>query len=129
MNIEVRYQSKSGNTARVAQAIAKELGVEAKEVKVPPGENVDLLFVGGAVYAGGISRDLKKFLKELKQGQAKRIAVFSTAMSPKNISPKVAKLIQDKGIVLIGEEYHARAAELESALPGAADFAKRIAAK
>lgn len=125
MKIAVRYQSKSGNTAKVAQAIAKELGVEASGVDVPLAEDVDLLFVGGAIYAGNLSRHLKKFLKDLRPGQAKNIALFSTAASESHISGKAAKFLKDNDATVYGEEFHAQPNGLDAALPDAAAFAKK----
>lgn len=129
MKIEVRYQSRSGNTEKVAQAIAKKLGLEAKSVQAPLDGDVDLLFLGGAIYAGGINRELKKFLKALGPGQTKNIVLFSTAMGTKNIGAKVEKLLGGKGAALYGEEFHAQAAELDAALPKAEAFAEAVVGK
>ena len=35
MNIAIRYYSQTGNTKKLAEAIAAELGVEAKDVSHP----------------------------------------------------------------------------------------------
>ncbi|AMJ39947.1 hypothetical protein [Anaerotignum propionicum] len=35
MNIEVRYYSKSGNTKKIADAIAKQAGISAKPIHKP----------------------------------------------------------------------------------------------
>ncbi len=129
MKTAVRYQSKSGNTEKVARVIAKELGVEASNVGVPLPESVDVLFLGGAIYAGSINKDLKKFLKEFRPGQAKTIALFSTAMGEKHIGGKVSKLLKGKEVALYGEEFHAQAKDLDASLEGAAAFAKKAAAE
>lgn len=44
MNIEVRYDSKSGNTKKIANAIAKQVGVSAKSIHEPLQGKVDILF-------------------------------------------------------------------------------------
>jgi len=128
MKTEVRYQSKSGNTAKVAQAIADGAGVTAQSVSAPLSGGADLLFLGGAVYAGTISRELKKFIRALEPGQVKAIALFSTAAGEKNISAKVEKLLQGKNIRLVGSEFHATSGGLEQSLPLAEEFAKKAIA-
>ena len=44
MSFAVRYYTKTGNTKRLADAIAKELGVEALPISEPVTEKVDILF-------------------------------------------------------------------------------------
>ncbi len=52
--IEVRYFSKTGNTAKLAEAIAKTLGIKAKTVDTPLEGDVDILFLGSSVYGAGV---------------------------------------------------------------------------
>lgn len=57
MNAAVRYYSRSGNTKAVAEAIAKGAGVQAVSVDAADAkitEPVDVLFIGGALYAYGL---------------------------------------------------------------------------
>ena len=54
MNCAVRYYSRSGNTKLVADAIAKAAGVKAVSTDSSEAqicEPVDVLFIGGALYA------------------------------------------------------------------------------
>ena len=51
MTYAVRYYTKTGNTKRLAEAIAKELGVEALPISKPVKEPVDALFLGNSYYA------------------------------------------------------------------------------
>lgn len=46
MKFAVRYYTKTGNTKRLAEAIAKELGVEALPISEPVEDAVDYLFLG-----------------------------------------------------------------------------------
>ena len=46
MTYAVRFYTKTGNTKRLAEAIAKELGVEALPISNPVDEKVDVLFIG-----------------------------------------------------------------------------------
>ena len=62
MNIAVRYYSRSGNTKAVADAIAAAAQVQAVSVDQDDAaitEPVDVLFIGGALYAYGLDSSLK----------------------------------------------------------------------
>ncbi len=134
MKVEVRYQSKSGNTKKVADAIANAAGVQALDVENPLAEPADVLFLGGAIYAGGLNGKLKKFIKGLQEGAVGKIVLFSTAMGPKHIGPKVEALLKGKNIPLEEEELHIRSNELlpedrqqyDAAMEKAAQFAKKM---
>ncbi|MDC7235654.1 MAG: flavodoxin domain-containing protein, partial [Spirochaetales bacterium] len=77
MKIAVRYYSKSGNTRKVAEVIAKALGVDALSIDEGLPKDVDLLFLGSSVYAGGVDKKVKDFINEL-DGSVKEIVNFST---------------------------------------------------
>ena len=87
MNIAVRYYSRSGNTKEVAQAIAKAVGVDAISVEKADAqinEPVDVLFIGGALYAYGLDKNMKEYLKTLKKDNVKKAVVFSTSWLSKH---------------------------------------------
>ncbi len=107
MNIEVRYLSKSGNTRKLADAIAGELGVTAKLIAQAVPANTDILFLGGAVYWGGIDGELKKFITTLG-GKVKKVAVFSTAALVPSAYPQMKKLIKAQKLNVLESEFHCR---------------------
>lgn len=107
MNIEVRYLSKSGNTKKIADAIAGELGVKARPITQPVPANTDILFLGGAVYCGGIDGKLKEFINNLGS-KAKKVAVFSTAAVIPSAYPQMKKLIEKQKVTVIEKEFHCR---------------------
>lgn len=107
MNIEVRYLSKSGNTKKVADAIASELGVLAQPITREVSKNTDILFIGGALYWAGIDSDLKKFIMNL-DSTVKKVAVFSTASIAKSAYPEMKKLLEARGIKVSSDEFHCR---------------------
>ena len=51
MKIAVRYYTRSGNTQKLAEAVAAAVGVEALPVSEPLTEPVDVLFLGCSYYA------------------------------------------------------------------------------
>ena len=63
MKIAIRYYTQTGNTKKLAQAIAEALGVEAKDITCPLEEKTDILFLCNSVYWAGIDRRVKAFVK------------------------------------------------------------------
>ena len=78
MKTEIRYYTRTGNTKKLAEAIADALGEEAKEVSVPLAEYTDILFLGSSVYAAGVDENIKEFMK-LNKDKIGKIVNFSTA--------------------------------------------------
>ena len=46
MNIAVRYYTRSGNTKKLADAVAQTASVESKDIACPLDEKADILFLG-----------------------------------------------------------------------------------
>lgn len=63
MKIAVRYFSRTGNTKKLAEAIAKAINVEAKITDKPLCEDVDILFLGSSAYANGVDEISKCLYK------------------------------------------------------------------
>ena len=123
MNIEVRYLSKSGNTKKLADVIAGELGVTAKTITQSIPDNTDILFLGGAVYWGGIDGELKKFITTLG-GKVKKVAVFSTAALVPSAYPQMKKFITAQNVTALEKEFHCRGAfsKIHKGHPNAEDL-------
>ena len=66
--IEVRYLSHSGNTKRIAEAIAEGASTTALSITDEPAltEHVDILFLGGAPYANIMDPKLREFAENIK---------------------------------------------------------------
>ncbi|HCX61010.1 MAG TPA: flavodoxin [Clostridiales bacterium] len=106
MNIEVRYYSKSGNTKKIADAIAKQAGVSAKSIHESIQGEVDILFLGTGLYAFDIAPELKEYILTLNPANIKKVVVFSTAAIVKSAYEKTKKYLQDQGLIVSGAEYH-----------------------
>ena len=105
MKIEVRYYTKTGNTKKLADAIAEEVGVEAKPISVPITDETDILFLGSSVYAAEIDPQVKKFIARL-DGKVKKVVSFSTAAIYQCAFRQVKKHVNAKGIKVADEEFH-----------------------
>ena len=78
--IRVLFQSKKGNTRKIAQAIASVVGDVVEELPPAyPCEGVKLLFLGGGTYAGKIDKKLSDFIHTLTPQRVKNVAVFGTS--------------------------------------------------
>ena len=107
MKIAVRYYTRSGNTKKLAEAIAKAVGAEAKTVEEPLREDVDILFLGSSVYAYGVDDSIKKFISNIDVTVGK-VVNFSTAALIKSTYKQVGKLLAEKGIALAEEEFYCK---------------------
>lgn len=128
MKIAVRYYSRSGNTKAVAEAIAEAAGVPAVSVDQKEAalqEPVDILFIGGALYAYGLDSHLKDYLKTLKKGDAKRAVVFSTSWISKHSIELIKKGLLDAGIPSFEEFFYVKNKPSPAQLKDAAAFARK----
>jgi flavodoxin len=136
MNMAVRYLSKSGNTEKVARAIAEALGVEAVPLAGAPAieEETGVLFLGAAVYAFGVDDAVTAFIQHLDKSKVKNVVLFSTSAMIKSVRPYLKKSLSEKGIPLLDKEFHCwgKFKFMRGGHPGAADleraktFAKEI---
>ena len=133
MKVEVRYYTRSGNTKKLAEAIAKAVGVEAKTVDEPLKEDVDILFLGSSVYAYGVDDNIKKFISNIDVRVGK-VVNFSTAALIKSTYKQVGKLLEKKGITQAEEEFYCKGSfgSIHKGKPdekdckAAAEFAKKV---
>ena len=133
MKIAVRYYSRGGNTKKVAEAIAKAVGVEAKTVSEPLTEDVDILFLVSSPYAFDVDDEVKKFISGINVNVGK-VVNFSTSAAIKSTKKYVEKLLAEKNIQMAKEEFSCRGSFMmlhkgrpnEADLKAAAAFAKNI---
>jgi len=107
MKIGVRYYTRSGNTKKLADAIARSASVEAKEVTVPLAEKVDILFLGCSYYAFDVDEAVKQFILDNKEKIGK-IVCFGTSAMMKSMRKPVSKVADTVGVVVAKEEFHCR---------------------
>ena len=90
MKVLIAYQSVSGNTRKVAEAIHKEIRAD-KELKplsdVKDLKGYDLSFIGFPIHAYGPAKEAKDFLEKKVAG--KDIALFITHSAPEEGEPKL----------------------------------------
>ncbi len=110
MNIKVVYHTTTGNTRKVAEAVAAAAGVKAESIEDSELSSapVDLLFVGDGLYGGKPHKKTVAFISSLDPGKVKNAAVFATYGGQARIGEELKKHFQEKGIHLIGEPFTCR---------------------
>lgn len=106
MKVEVRYYSRSGNTRALAEAIAK--GVNAKAISIDDNnaiinDKIDILFIGGALYAYGLDNKLKEYISNLDANNIEKAIVFSTSWISKHSIDLIKKALKNKRIDVIDD--------------------------
>ena len=134
MKIAVRYYTKTGNTKRLAEAIAKAVGVEALPVTAPVAESVDILFLGNSYYAFTIDPEVRRFIESLDKEKVGKIVNFGSAAMMNSTWKKVKAVADKVGISMDEREFHCKGEFKglhkgkpdESDLDAASAFAKKI---
>ncbi|WP_026496184.1 flavodoxin family protein [Butyrivibrio sp. WCD3002] len=108
MTYAVRYYTKTGNTKRLAKAIAKELGVEALPISEAIEEPVDILFLGNSYYAFNIDPEVKAFVGSLDKNKVGKIVNFGSAAMLNSTYKKVKAEADKVGIPMDEKEFHCK---------------------
>ncbi len=108
MKFAVRYYTKTGNTKRLAEAVAKAVGVEALPLSSPIEEPVDILFLGNSYYAFSIDPEVRKFIQLLPADKVGRIVNFGSAAMLNSTLKKVKAEAAKRGIAVDDREFHCK---------------------
>lgn len=124
MTIAVRYYTRSGNTQKLAEAIAAAVGVQAAPVSAGLAEKADILFLGSSPYAFDVDDAVKAFLQK-NRASIGTLYHFGTSASPSSTYKLVAKLAAENGVTIAPEQYHCYGSflMLHRGRPNAADCA------
>lgn len=127
--VAVRYYSKSGNTKSLAEAIAKGAGVipiSVDEDSAKITEDIDVLFIGGALYAYGLDKVMNDYLAGIDGKKVKKAVVFSTSWISKHSIDLIKKALMEKGIEVADETCYVRNKPNDKQLAEAEAFAKKF---
>ena len=108
MKIAVRYCTKTGNTKRLAEAVARAAGVEARSISEPLTEKVDLLFLGNSYYAFSIDPEVRTFIRSLDKTKVGKIVNFGSAAMLNSTWKKVKAEADLAGIPMDEREFHCK---------------------
>ena len=139
MNIRVCYQSRGGNTRKLAEAMAAALRVPAENVEsAGPAAQADVLFLGGAVYAThdhDLAPSMIRFIEALDPARVGKAVVFSTGFPTSVARASLRKRLAAKGIAVADQDFHCKGKFLffnwghpnYQDLDAAGDFARKLA--
>ena len=134
MKVAVRYYTKTGNTKRLAEAVANAVGVEALPVSTPVEDAVDILFLGNSYYAFSIDPEVRSFISGLDKNKVGRIVNFGSAAMLNSTYRKVKAEADKVGVPMDEREFHCKGEFKgvhkgkpdETDLKAAAEFARKI---
>ncbi len=108
MTYAVRFYTKTGNTKKLAQAIASELGVEALPISAGLSDKVDILFLGNSYYAFTIDPEVRDFIASLDKDKVGKIVNFGSAALLNSTFKKVKAEASKVGIPMDEKEFHCK---------------------
>ena len=108
MKIAVRYYTKTGNTKRLAEAVAAAVGAQALPIGCPVDEPADILFLGNSYYAFTIDPEVRKFIASLDKSKVGRIVNFGSAAMLNSTYKKVKAEAAKVGIPVDAREFHCK---------------------
>jgi len=104
MGIGLAYATKTKHSKKIADEIAAELHIEAKNVAQNPDfENIDLLFLVGGIYGGESLPEMIEFVKTLDSGKVKKVALITSCVSKKMQQATVRRHLTENGIIIVDE--------------------------
>ena len=133
MKIAVRYYTRSGNTEKLAIAIAEAVAVQAVPISAELNEKTDIVFLGCSYYAFDVDDSVKNFITQNKENIGK-VVCFGTSAMMKSTHKPMKKVCDAAGVQLSEEEVHCRGSfgpmhkghPDETDLKNAAAFAKNV---
>ena len=108
MKVAVRYYTKTGNTKRLAEAVAAAVGAEALPISEPIDEPVDVLFLGNSYYAFNIDPEVRDFVRSLTPEKVGRIVNFGSAAMLNSTWKKIKAEADAAGVAMDAQEFHCR---------------------
>ncbi len=137
MKVAVRYYSQTGNTEKLAKAVADAVGVEALTIDHPLTEDVDVLFLCNSVYYAGAKGKVKDFVKNINVKVGKVVNISSAALLESTYN-QMKGVVEAAGLKMADEEWHCKgqwAKKFHQGRPNAddlksvAEFAQKVVAE
>lgn len=105
MKIAVYYYTRSGNTKKLAEAVAAAVDVQAADLSAPLSEKVDVLFLGSSPYAFDLDPAVREFI-EKNHEKIGTLVCFGTSASGMSTFKKIKALAEEKHFTMFDEYYN-----------------------
>ena len=104
MEIGLAYATKTNHSMKIAESIADELKIEAKNVKDHPVySNVDLLILVGGIYGGESLPEMIEYVRTLTPVQVKKVVPVTSCVSKKKYQESVRKELARNDVKIMDE--------------------------
>ncbi|MFI3211918.1 MAG: flavodoxin family protein [Eubacteriales bacterium] len=108
MKAKVVYYTKSGNTKKIADAIATEVGCVAVDMDQTITEELDVLFLGASVYKFGIDKKVVEFIDSLDSKKFGNVVIFSTSAMSDSGYPKLVDILTKRGFQVSNQHFYCK---------------------
>lgn len=124
MAIAIRYFSKFGHSAQMANIVSQVTGGVPETVAVPLSEPVDTIYLDSGVMLGKISGDMVKFIKTLSPDMVRRVVCFGSCAIIKSPVPRMCQLLEAQGVSVDERSFTCRGSmgPLHAGHPNEQDF-------
>jgi flavodoxin I len=105
---QVLYYSRGGNTRKLAEVIAGELGVMACDIRhSSPDPNAKVILIGSGIYGAKPGDDMERFVG-MNDFRGRKVAIFSTSWrTGESGFEGIATALRRKGAVVL-QGYHCK---------------------
>ena len=107
--VSVFVDSRGGNTRKVADAIAEEMGISAVDVTTSLQDDAKILFLGSGTYGGKPGEAMMKFIGS-GNFSGRKVALFGTSASlagGQKLISAMTGMVTQKGATILGS-FHCR---------------------
>lgn len=108
MKTAIRYYSKFGHTAKMANIVGELTNTRPELATVRLTESVDTLYLGAGVFLGKVDNSIVEFIKTLTPDMVKRVVCFGSCAIIKSPVPQMREMLQAKGITVSEKEFTCR---------------------
>ena len=134
MKTAIRYYSKFGHSAKMAEVIGEVAGVKPESVDTPLTEEVDILFVGAGLFLGKVNGRIKEFARTLDPKKVKKVVLYGSSALIDTTVAQMRKIFEELGFTVAEESFSCKGemGPIHSGHPDANDlqaireFAKRV---
>lgn len=108
MKTAIRYYSKFGHSAQMAQVAGEIAGVKPESVESPLTEEVDILIIGAGAFLGKVNGSIKKFASTLDPKKVKKVVCFGSSAIIESPVPQLRKIFEELGFEVAAESFTCR---------------------
>lgn len=98
MTTAIRYYSKFGHSAKMAEIVGQVIGTKPETVNVPIDTETETLYLGAGVFLGKVDGSVEKFINTLTPEKVKRVVCFGSSAIIDSPVPQMQKLLKARGI-------------------------------